>query len=489
MRTAHLLTRAASQTHIVNFDAQGKIIQIRQSWDQGALLKQCDVIGKTGRNWPIRDSTEQIRLITTSASQLPASDAHDLPVRARSAGNRPARDPHELFAHKPEEDQSIESIISPKAGGARPRQRDFSEILTDEPSSPSAGRERSGSSNGAIAPKAGAGKNFQGQRLFDETEEHEEVESNESSPNRFYRPHPTKFNHFEFGDGSDPTDVVENVADPTPKTTKHTSQWDFADFVTPAKPKAKAMRAQEIRHWGLEAGDHESPVRPPQNNKPRKDAETHFEFVDDGPESAEHRKDGPRGAIHNNKLNLYQNNLYDEEGREPTGEPEKQALSSITNHKDRGRDFAPHFDMNDNSPAQKPGKQVTISDDRKKAVKMMDANWSSYDKSPVQKENRTERGIAIAGNGMGGSKDRSAVSVDQRGISIGGDGMGGGKGSNRDWLFGNADEPEDKHVPGKTANRYVSTNRTDDEPENNKPAPAKKANRYVSTNRTFDWDF
>ncbi|KXJ92446.1 hypothetical protein Micbo1qcDRAFT_62067 [Microdochium bolleyi] len=454
-RTVHLPI-----THIVTFDEQGKILQIRQSWDQGGLLKQCDVIGKSGRNWPIHDSTEQIRLISTWSQQLPSSgEPRDLPVRSRTAGNRPARDPHEIFAHKPEDDQSIESVISPKAGGARPRQRDFSEILNDEPGSPSAGRERP---DKAIAPKAGAGKNFQAQRLFDETEQHDEAESNESSPNRFYRPHPDKYNHFEFGDGSDPTDVVENIANPGPKTTKHANQWDFEDFVTPAKPKPKAMRAQEVRHWGLEAGDHESPVRPPAANKPRKDAETHFEFVDDGPNSAEPRNNGPRGGIHNNKLGLYKNNLYDEEGKQPVPEPEKQALGAITNLKDRGRDFAPHFDMNDNSPAHQSTKQPTISDDRQKAVNMMDANWSTYDESPVQKENK---GISIAGDGMGGAKKAVAkAKPDARGIAIGGDGMGGGKGSNRDWLYGANDQPEEKTAPGKKQ-------------------------RYVSTDRTFDWDF
>jgi hypothetical protein len=54
------------QIHIVSFDDDGKIAQIRQSWDQGALLKQLDVIGKTGRNWPIRDSKDQLREITNS---------------------------------------------------------------------------------------------------------------------------------------------------------------------------------------------------------------------------------------------------------------------------------------------------------------------------------------------------------------------------------------------------------------------------------------
>ena len=49
--------------HMVNFNTSGKILSIRQSWDQGALLKQLDIIGKTGRNWPIRDSKDQIKMI------------------------------------------------------------------------------------------------------------------------------------------------------------------------------------------------------------------------------------------------------------------------------------------------------------------------------------------------------------------------------------------------------------------------------------------
>jgi hypothetical protein len=71
-----------------------------------------------------------------------------------------------------------------------------------------------------------------------------------------------------------------------------------------------------------------------------------------------------------------------------------------------------------------------ISDDRMKAVKMMEANWKSYDESPSQKENKP-------------SNDDD----DGRGIKIAGDGMGGPKGTNRDWLYGSDETP--RAVPGK----------------------------------------
>ena len=51
---------------MVHFDDEQKIVQIRMYWDQGALLKQIDVIGARARNWPIRDGKDQTRLISTS---------------------------------------------------------------------------------------------------------------------------------------------------------------------------------------------------------------------------------------------------------------------------------------------------------------------------------------------------------------------------------------------------------------------------------------
>ncbi|KAI0379713.1 hypothetical protein F5Y04DRAFT_113068 [Hypomontagnella monticulosa] len=439
--------------HLVTFDSDGKILQIRQTWDQGSLLKQLDVIGRSGRNWPIRDSTEQIKLIETcikaSGGGDSSEDPTDFALRSRGNSTNALRDPHAslaLFAPREEAEQSIAAVISPR-GGARPRQRDFAEILGDEPVE-GTGRERSESPSKAVAPKAGVEKKFQPSRLFEDDGTVEENNSLEdiASPSRFIRPNPKKYSHFDFDDGTNEPEEAPRPANPTPKKTKHTSQWSFDDFETPHKPKpSKAMQQRAARHWGNDDDElHESPERKAAPPKPRRDAETHFEFVDDGVPSGEPRVTRPRGATHNNGLGLYKNNVYSEEGGEPTTPGESRPLGAITNLKDRGRDFEAHWEMTDESPAQKPQPKPAVGEDRKKVVKMMDANWAPYDQSPVQKENKP----ATRAKGDG-----------ERGIHIGGDGMGGGKGSNRNWLFGEEDDSQ----PAKPApRRKLATDKSGD---------------------------
>ncbi|KAI8203432.1 hypothetical protein K4K52_005495 [Colletotrichum sp. SAR 10_76] len=465
-RTVHLPIM-----HVVNFDSEGKIAQIRQSWDQGSLLKQLDIIGKSGRNWPIRDSQEQIKMITrglkATGKVTDAPDTNELINRSRGSSTNALRDPHaslSLFA--PREQQAEEgparSVVSPYAG-TRPQQRSFNDIMSDEPAdepaSPSAGRDR-------VAPKIGAGKNFQPSRLFD-ADEHAHVPDSpeeKTSPEKFIRPNPKKFQHFDFADGSDPQDTPK-PAEGRPKAGKHDSSWGFEDFVTPQKVKpTKTLRTQDVRHWDTDVGHtdlKDTPAARPVQQKPRRDAEPHFEFQDDGPDGQPRPAGRPKGAAHNTGLHLYENNLYSEDGKPLPGTDSDQALGNITNLNNRHKDFDPHFAMSDDSPSQQAGLQQRpgVSDARKKAVNMMNANWESYDRSPAsQKENiepaptgKAKGGIHIAGDGMGSRKAVEDQDGDKRGINIAGDGMGGRKGTNRNWLYGGDDDEEDtpKTVPPK----------------------------------------
>ncbi|RYO94079.1 hypothetical protein DL766_000885 [Monosporascus sp. MC13-8B] len=462
--TVHVLV-----THFVSFDGQGKVLQIRQTWDQGSLLKQLDVIGKTGRNWPIRDSREQIKMIETCVKSVSGvagvatgQDSADLAVRSRGDSAGTTCDPNarlSLFASHEEKDEAIPSVISPR-GGIRPHQRSFTEILGDEPAedpaSPSAGRQPE-SPRKVIAPKAGAGKNYQPSRLFAAEElDDEKYQSDDGrSPDRFVRPNPKRYEHFDFADGSDPQDA-SRPGEPSFRKPKHSSQWDFSDFVTPHKAKpSKGLRQQDMRHWGAANDEmYETPPRKPAPGKPRRDAETHFEFVDDGFPRGEPHGARPRGATHNSGLGLYKNNLYDEENGNAAPVGNSRPLSTITNTKDRGRDFQPHFAMTDQSPGQETQPHPAVGEDGRKDVKMMDASWLAYDSSPAQKENQR----SLSRNGTKASEDR--------GIHIAGDGMGGGKGSNRDWLFGADDD--DSHVA--------------------KPAPGRKAGTAAKS-ESSNWDF
>ncbi|KAK7987911.1 hypothetical protein PG990_004763 [Apiospora arundinis] len=475
--------------HIVTFDAEGKIVQIRQSWDQGAMLKQVDVIGKTGRNWPIRDSQEQIKMITNAAKSVSATASTqkkaDPAVRPRGTSN------NSLFGTREENTQNIASVISPR-GGVKPKQRGFDEILGEEPAgtaasvvsprggarpaqrsfhdivaeesddeegSPNSGRGRSRSPSKAIAPKAGVDKKFQPSRLFEreeeseaarEAEEHhrgrsespfksiapkagadkkfkpsrlfetnEDEENTGKGPELFYRPNPKRFDHFEFGDGSDEPEVQEEKSEPKTSKTKHGSQWSFDDFVTPQKvaPTRTLQRAnQESRHWG--AGDDIAEENDqPAQARARPSAEVHFEMQDDGTPVAK-RQTVPRGVSSNAASGLYKDKIMGEE--EEDDDADAQALGNITNLKNRNKTFGAQFAMSDNSPAQKENQPA----------------------KPASK------GHSTAG-----------------GIHIGGDGMGGAKGTNRDWMFGDGGE------------------------EDSKPAKSQPSRKQGAKSGGFNWDF
>ncbi|KAK8056726.1 hypothetical protein PG993_001953 [Apiospora rasikravindrae] len=412
--------------HIVTFDNEGKIVQIRQSWDQGAMLKQVDVIGKTGRNWPIRDSQEQIKMITNAAKSVsdavPAQKKADPAVRPRGEPNNSP-----LFGTREENNQSIASVISPR-GGVKPKQRGFDEILGEEPAgtaaasvvsprggarptqrtfhdivgeeedndeegSPSSGRGRSRSPSKVVAPKAGVDKKFQPSRLFEKEEETEAArnaeaharersespfksiapkagadkkfkpsrlfETNEDSenggntgkgPELFYRPNPKRFDHFEFGDGSDAPETQEQ-SEPKPRDSKHGSQWSFDDFVTPQKvaPTRTLQRInQDSRHWGSGADIAEEGEHPAQQ-RTRPSAEVHFEMQDDGTPVAP-RQTVPRGASQNANSKLYKDRTT---GEEDEDDASAEALGNVTNLKNRNKIFGAQFGMSDTSPAQK----------------------------------------------------------------------------------------------------------------------------------------
>ncbi|KAH8820380.1 hypothetical protein F5884DRAFT_657651 [Xylogone sp. PMI_703] len=435
--------------HIVSFDNEGKIAQVRLSWDQGSLLKQIDVIGKTGRNWPIRDGKDQIKLIVSSSSLVASTPSstttttsEELPthIRSRTNSSNITRDPHaslSLFAPRDhsQDETPAPTPVAPRAS-AKPAPRDYGELFVGEddvseaPSSPSK----------AIPPKIGAGKNFMPSRLFDNEEEAPEspLPEKDTSKERFYRPNPAKFKHFDFGD------EPEEGSKPAPKPTrsKHGSQWTFDDFTTPQKTvPSKVVRTNDLRHWGNSDDEVEdSPVKVKKDLKPRKDAETHFEFVDDGTPEGGPRHHRPRGASHNTGLGLYDNHVYGEEnGAAP--EPADQTNGhGLANVKDRKKDFDPHFTMTDDSPVSKPAAPEKLPEDRMKAVKMMDAHWSLTDSPPNQKN-----GSNGSTSKNGSTKTPLAEKNDQpRGIKTGGDGMGGRKGAGRLWGFGDESDGEEE---------------------------------------------
>lgn len=256
------LTLTLPQVHMVHFDESGKITQIRQYWDQGSLLKQIDVIGARSRNWPIRDASEQIRLISANASaSQPESVASSRPTTAASRGadevsitsrsrgstSNAMNDPHaslSLFApRQTDEEQTTYSPqpTLPRVQSAKPPPREYSELFAAaDHGSPTPSQEK-------IPVKAGSGKNYRPNRLFDEDEEDESASRAPTS----VKTNSKKYDHFQFGDGED-TPKAPDALRPNRQSqlrSKNSAHWDFDDFATPDKPKAKT-HPQAVRHFG-----------------------------------------------------------------------------------------------------------------------------------------------------------------------------------------------------------------------------------------------
>jgi hypothetical protein len=478
---------------------------MRQNWDQGSLLKLIDVIGKTGRNWPIRDGKDQIKLITSSVKSAgkPVGEggrsAHreDIINRSRENSTNVTRDPHaslSLFAPRDQSGQdSLPGVVAPRAS-AKPPPRDYHELFVggddDPPVAPAPKsntlHERSESPSkfsAGIAPKGGAGKNFQPSRIFDNDESALSPEKGFPA-DHFYRPNAKKYQHFDFADGSDPQDAPKPAPAGTVRS-KHGSQWNFDDFNTPAKVvPTKVLKGQDIRHWGNEEDEvQESPIRQKKVDKPRKDAETHFEFQDDGTPEGTRLIGRPRGPGQNTGLHLYENNLFDENEKE-AAKPENRVLGNIANIKDRRKDFDPHFTMTDDSPSIKEAKQPEkLPEDKLKAVKMMDANWSAYDQSPSQKENADPVVTSPTRTGTGkGPLSESTNTMSHRndnpkGIITGGDGMGGKKGAGRSWGIGDESDGEEAGGLNGVGSQF------------RKGMPGKKQGTSTQTGGGNFWDF
>ncbi|KAL8738465.1 MAG: hypothetical protein Q9181_000721 [Wetmoreana brouardii] len=467
--------------HIVHFDAHRKIQQLRLFWDQGSVLKQIDVIGSRGKNWPIRDGKDHVKLITSSAAAAAQTgtsrptlkegpqDPNEVVITSKPTEARKniTRDPHaslSLFAPRDEDyEASQKPTIAAPRGSAKPPPRDYKELFGDNGDGPSETQQgpvspkkgaRPGSKDQSAKPpprdyhdlfvggdadaspssqarpaspqkdsapvaKAGAGKNFQAIRLFDTVPEQPAAPG--ASPDKARKPHPKKFNHFEFSD--EPLENTQQAVPGRPKT-KHQSQWDFQDFSTPEKIPQK-IRSQDVRHfgWGEDDTAQNSPLKNPHVPQPRPDAKSHFELLDDAtpPGASKRAAAPPRGHAADRGAGLYKNSLFDEEG---AGSPEKKTahpLSTVTNLKDRRKDFDPHFEMNDESPVTEQKQPArAISEARSKVVKMMDKQWEAADQIPEPAH----------------IKSSKATGKENAGIKTGGDGMGGRKDAMRNWGFG-----------------------------------------------------
>ena len=397
------------------------------------MLKQLDVIGSRGRNWPIRDGKDQARLISSVAkshdrpdeareTSASSQDPNGVTITNRAKSNSNAmNDPHatlSLFGPRDVTQEgpkpNFESPNVARRMSAKPPPRDYSELFgggeedksIPTPAVTSRERSTSPSKRNAIPIKGGAGKHYSRNRLFDENDE-PDPRVGIKSPERI-KTDARKYNHFEFGDSEE----VANDRKERPKST-HASQWDFEDFVTPSKPTA-SLRPNEQRHFGWsddEAEDASAASVPkrPVIHQPRPDSKAHFEFADESTPLAQ--KTQLKSNALNKGLGLYENHITaDDEDTNgaanarpktngtTTAEPLAETKSNYINAGHRRKDFGAHWDMTDASPianstassdapaqpalSRQSQSPPPAQQQKKTLPSQMQSHWALYDASP-----------------------------------------------------------------------------------------------------------
>ncbi|KAJ4363725.1 hypothetical protein N0V95_001041 [Ascochyta clinopodiicola] len=444
--------------HIVHFDSADKIVQVRQYWDQGSLLKQIDVIGARSRNWPIREGPEQAKLIQHSAqlvqpesapSSRPSTasrGADEVSIRSRGSTANATNDPHaslSLFKPREVDDAELPSghPTAPRAMSAKPPPREYSELFVSENAgSPSPQNQR-------FPVKGGANKKLQTNRLFDETEEDRIAAT---TPLKVTKTDPKKYNHFEFGDGEDEETPrgreTARTQGPRDKS-KSQANWDFEDFVTPEKTNPKTQ-PQAVRNFSWEDDEVEpSPVRVERVHKARPGTGHQFEFEDDGTPAARKAQAPTKGGVSNKGQGLYQDHVTGNDDDEGITRGDGRALNDVTKdikNNNRPKISGSQWDTDENAGFSRSNENEKPGKAGHQASK---SNFGFYDKSPQAGGYK----INIAGNGMGNragtqfslfddepeepkADDRSIGN--HKGIKSTGDGMGGRKGADKSfWDF------------------------------------------------------
>lgn len=359
----------------------------------------------------ITDSIAAHGVLTPPPQTIAPVKAEEV-ARSSSPNKRHIKDPHaslSLFANAADQERAPPVIAPRAAASSKPAARGYNELFVRDDEDEATPTKHSAS---VIAPKFGAGKSYGPIRVFDVGDESEALQSPvqpkigssknfqairvfdddeavaAEQPDRRYKPHPNKYGHFALGEENDGSGELKDV--PT-RPTRPMSQWDFADFATPEKPRNK-IRGQDVRHFGWsdneDDGSETPPARPPVI-QPRRDADTHFELVDDGAERGDHGAKRVIGAAHNKGLGLYESNLYYEDGKPTPLDPSGKHPSGIaSNGAYRKKDFNSHWATSDSSPPNQPEEEEhrPMSRDRVQAYEQMDASWDTYDKSPEAKK-------------------------------------------------------------------------------------------------------
>lgn len=407
----------------MHFDQNDKITQIRLNWDQGDLLKQVEVIGARGKNWPVYDGKAQIKMITTSTTT--ANEVNPAPAlsprgRARDNGTGTERssspskkfiqDPHtslDIFNQEQEQrGKSVPNAVAPRESH-KPEPRDMSDIFAAghedyQPAVPG-GSPRKDSNVNVVAPKGAGHKRFQPSEVF-ASEDPAPVEP------KLYKTNPARYNHFDIGDHDDNDSFQHRPEKGNPqdmpirpkggRVTQHTSQWEFADYVTPEKSKQQKARGQDAVNFSYGNEENKQPIK--DNRQQRRDNDAHFDFQDSGTPHMRQTHPQPRKDIDNHfkfsdestpaarrmigrtkaAAGLYHDPVFGEE------EEDERPLAKASNN--ARKDLASHWDLTDDAPSN--GK----AGNRGQARKGLESQWGIGDDETAPKQQQQQQPVGRA---------------------------------------------------------------------------------------------
>ncbi|CAI7590390.1 unnamed protein product [Penicillium glandicola] len=406
--------------HIVHFDANQLIKQIRIYWDQASLLKQVEVIGARGRQWPVRDGKDQLRLLKTAEAALSAPSQPpsqktetNLPHRPSSPGKRRIKDPYaansltELLSPGKEIADGESQAATPKPASSSKRYTQdpygagsLNELLSPTkkvpahvaPFAPSSGRPATRNFSDIFVkdddvPDSRSKTQRKAPRVDEEEDEEKAVTGPVDEDRHFYKSAPGKYNHFEIGGDNSEREIKAEVKQ---ANSTHATHWEFDDIETPVKASRPA-RGQAVRHFGF--GDDEEGTGSPQGEpnvvKPRRDADRHFEMTDEESEDDGRiiSSFGGRGK------RLYENRLFDDNGQPQLSEREQknEPLATGGNVVNRKKNFVSQFELADESPAAKENKPTQNHDQHNK---MMESHWDNYENpspEPIRRNATAQR--------------------------------------------------------------------------------------------------
>ncbi|KAL9616981.1 MAG: hypothetical protein Q9160_008208 [Pyrenula sp. 1 TL-2023] len=300
--------------HIIHLNGAGNVYRARVHWDQASLLKQVGVIGSRSNSWPIIDSKEQTRLVSSSNNAVSRLTGAEIPTRGRpespeptmaharkpsrsvSPSKRPLKDPHaslDLFEpihsavntpvnETPSRDRAA-SVLSPQPS-AKPPPRDLGDLFVSDAPRPF-----------PPSPPKGAAGRFAPSRLWDtEADVDDQPKPKMGNPPKLSsRPKSTSANHWSFEDFNTPEKPKPKVRGQDQRHFGFDNDEEFEDATKPSR--ALQPRGQQVRHfgWGEDESfpgqEVESKGHPPY----RKDQKTQFEFKDNSPTASTAAKNRP----------------------------------------------------------------------------------------------------------------------------------------------------------------------------------------------------